>query len=104
MTTKRLDDKDPAEKVVLTFDFSADLDVGETLSGAITVSVSVVRGADPSPAAILNGAAAFDATSKMVLQGVQAGLNDCEYRIKAVAPTTNPKKVLALSGVLPVVG
>ena len=100
----RFEDKDIAEKVVLTFDFSADLAAGETLSGAIVVSVVLARGSDATPANILNGAAAFDATSKMVLQGVQAGLSDCEYRIKAVAPTTNPKKVLALSGVLPVVG
>lgn len=101
--TTNFDNKDIAEKVVLTYDFSAELDAGETLTGAITVSVAVTRGTDASPSAILNGAAAYDGTSKMVLQGVQAGVAGCGYKIKVVAPTTNPKKVLALSGVLPVV-
>lgn len=97
-------EKDPVEKIVLTFDFSGKLEADETLAGAIVVSVSVVRGVDATPAAILNGAAEYDATSKMVLQGVQAGVSGAEYRIKVVVPTTNPKKVLALAGVLPVVG
>lgn len=100
----RLEAKDIAEKVVLTFDFSAELAAGETLTGAIVVTVSVARDTDATPAAILNGAAEYDTTRKMVLQGVQGGVSGAEYRIKAVAPTTNPKKVLALSLVLPVVG
>jgi hypothetical protein len=99
---KTFDDKDSAEKVVLTFDFSADLDVGETLNGAIGVTVSVARGSDATPANILNGAAAYDITSTKVLQGVQGGSAGCGYLIKVVAPTTNVKKVLALSGLLPV--
>ena len=92
------------EKRVLTFDFSDDLDVGETLTGAIVVSVSMEVGTDATPAAILNGAADYDATSKMVLQGVQVLNAGCGYRIKMLVPTTNPKKVLALSGILPVTG
>lgn len=100
---KRFDDIYVGEKAVLTFDFSSELDAGETLTGAITVSVSLARGTDATPANILNGAAAFDATSKMVLQGVQVANASCEYRIKVLAPTTNPKKVLARVGLLPVV-
>lgn len=100
----RFDEKDPAEKIVLTFDFSGKLEADEALTGAIVVSVTLVHGIDANPGAILNGAAEYDATSKAVLQAVQAGVIGAEYRIKVVVPTTNPKKVLALAGVLPVVG
>lgn len=94
--------KDPSEKMVLTFDFSSSLDVGETLSGAITVTVSMQQGSDVTPAAVLNGAASFDATNKMVLQGVQGGIDQRTYLIKVVVGTTNAKKVLALSAAMPV--
>lgn len=91
------------EKRVLSFDFTDDLDAGETISGVVVVSVSVARGNDAAPNAILNGVSAIDATSKIVLQGVQGGIKGAEYLIKVIAPTNNPKKVLVLQAVLPVV-
>ena len=100
----RFDPKDIAEKVVLTFDFTDALATGETLTGTFTVTVAVVSGVDATPLAIINGAAELDATSKMVLQGVQVGVSGVQYRIKVVAPTSNPKKVLAIAAVLPVIG
>lgn len=99
---KRFDDKTSDEKVVATFDFSAALDAGETLTGTIAITVSTYRGTDVTPSAVLNGAASFDATSKMVIQPVKAGSSGCEYSIKAVVQTTNANKVLALTGILPV--
>lgn len=100
--TKRFDSKDPAEKVVLTFDFSDELAAGETLSGPITVSVSVAFGTDPMPGDIINGSAAYDGDQLTVMQPVHGGVNGCDYYIKAVAGTTNPNKTLARAGILPV--
>ena len=53
------DAKDTSEKVVLTFDFSPGLDAGETLQGAIIVTVESSLLPDLTPDAILNGAALF---------------------------------------------
>lgn len=96
-------DKFAEEKLVLTFDFTNGLAAGETLNGVMTVTVSVARGKDAAPNAILNGACQLDATSKKVLQEVQGGIKGTEYLIKAVAPTSNPKKVLVMAAVLPVI-
>jgi hypothetical protein len=96
-------DKYAEEKLVLTFDFTNGLAAGETLNGVMTVSVSVVRGKDSAPNAILNGACQLDVTSKMVLQEVQGGIRGCEYLVKVAAPTSNPKKVLVMAAVLPVI-
>lgn len=100
--TIRLSKKDPAEWVVLTFDFSKGLANGETLAGTIVTTVSVALGIDPSPSSILNGAASFDATNTKVLVPVKLGLNGCDYLVKVVSPTTNAQKVLSLSAIAPV--
>jgi len=116
------DSKDAAEKVVLTFDFSAAattdagaLQSGETLTGTPTVTVSVADGADASPSSVLNGAGAVSSgpittdsgaiipTGQAFLQPVQAGVAGVNYSIKVVATTTNSQKTLARVGVLPVV-
>ena len=88
--------KDPAEKVVLTFDFTSELATGETLV-APSISVSVSQGADISPSAMLNGSPTLDATSKMVLQPVQAGIANVDYVFKVSSATTNTTSVASLS-------
>lgn len=100
---KFLHPKIAQEKLMLTFDFSKGLAVDETLQGAVTVIVSVVRGKDNAPASMINGAAQLDATTKMVLQPIQGGMKGNEYSIRVVAPTTNPLKVLAMDALLEVV-
>jgi hypothetical protein len=90
------------EKRVLTFDFTADLETGETLVGPATVSATIARGKDATPASIINGVAVLDATNKMVLQGVQGGTPGAEYKIKVIIATTNAKKVLVGEAILPV--
>lgn len=95
------DIKDPAESVVLTFDFSDELATGETLTGAPTVSIVAQRGEASS---MLNGAAAVDAAGKKVLQAVQGGTDGGMYVLKAICQTTNAKKILARKGQLPVEG
>lgn len=101
--TQYFDTKEANEKVVLTFDFSAELVAGETLTGAITRAISMQSGVDASPTSLWNGAAQFDASSKAVLQAVQAGLVGRQYLIKMTVGTTNPSKTLTRSGILPVV-
>jgi len=98
----RVDSIDPAEKVVLTFDFSGGLDTGETLTGSASPTVAMQLGTDPTPASVLNGSAAFDASRKKVLVPVQGGLPDCDYAIKVVVPTSNAQKTLALVAILPI--
>ena len=91
--------KDPAEKVVLTFDFTAELITGETLSGTPTVTVSA-NGVDSTPSSVLNGAAFFDATNKMVLQPIKDGIADVDYTFRVTSATSNAQKVLTRAGIL----
>ena len=96
-------EKIASEKLVLPFDFTNGLDTGETVIGPITVNIQVSRGKDATPGAMLNGPAVIDATSKIVFQGVQGGVIGTDYQIEVIAPTSNPKKVLAIKAVLPVI-
>ena len=98
----RFDIKDIAEKVVLTFDFSAGLAVGETITSVQSTLVSVLVGRDAAPQSILNGSANIDGTGTLVFVPVQNGIDGCDYTIKAVCVTSNASKILALSAILPV--
>mgnify|MGYP000947894944 CR=1 FL=1 len=98
----RVDPIDPAESVVLTFDFAPALETGETLAGAISTSVSMALGTDATPDRVLNGAAVFAAGNTSVLVPVKGGLVDRDYAIKVVVGTSNPAKVLALVAHLPI--
>ena len=98
----RIDAIDPAEQVVITFDFAAALDAGETLSGDVATTVTAVLGSDAAPASILNGVATYDSTSTRVLLPVRGGLPDHDYAIKVVCATSNAQKVLALVAHLPI--
>ena len=102
MTTPRFRSKDASESRVLAFDFSADLDTGETLTGSPDVTVHLALGPDANPSAILAGGNAFDTAHKMFLVPVTGGTQGTEYLIKVVSNTSNAAKRLALSGVLPV--
>lgn len=98
----RIDAIDPAEAVVLTFDFSSALDAGETLTGTIATSVTTLLGVDAAPSNVLNGVPTFGVGAKTVLVPVKGGLLDRDYAIKVVVGTSNPSKVLALVAHLPV--
>lgn len=69
--------KDPVEKVVVTFDFSA-------ISGTISNPVVTVnrKGYDVSIAAMLSGSASI--VNNTVLQMIQGGENGQEYDIRCV--------------------
>ena len=94
--------KDPGESVVLSFDMSADLPTGVTLTGVPNVTVSVLEGTDPSPSSILNGGSSLDSSLTMVLQPVFGGVSGTLYEVKATCNTTQSTIVLVLAGALPV--
>ena len=102
-TSNRFDAKDPSEKRVLTFDFSADLVPGETITGTPVVAISVVGGGtDPSPTAVLAGGNSFDTAHVLYYVPVTGGLSGVDYDIVVKAATTTSSKTLALGGILPV--
>ena len=101
-TSNRFEAKDPWELQILTFDFSAGLATGETLTGIPTITVTTVYGTDASPSSILAGANTFDTTSTKYLVPVKGGLDGCDYDIVVDCLTTTPSKTLSLGGILPV--
>jgi hypothetical protein len=98
----RIDQIDPAESAVITFDFSPALDSGETLQGVITTTVTTIYGDDVAANAVLNGVSLFANSQTAVLVPVRGGKVDCDYAIKVIVGTTNPYKKLALIALLPV--
>lgn len=96
MLIDRFENKLAAEKLVLAFEFGAELDAGESLSGTPTVAVTVIYGVDASPEAILNGSPAIVGSD--VLLPVKAGVAGVDYRILVTSETTNPNKLLARVG------
>lgn len=73
------DPKDPAESVVLEFDFSGELDA---ITGA-SVVVSVAAGIDPLAADVLDGA--HQIAGRSVLQRFHGGVSGARYKFRAVA-------------------
>jgi hypothetical protein len=75
--------KDPAESIVVTFDFT-------TISGVTTVStpvidVSVVKGTDAAPSALKSGSASVQGAK--VLQRIVGGVDGCVYELHCQADT-----------------
>lgn len=101
-TSNKFDIKDPGESRTLTFDLSLDLAAGETLVSVTGTTVTVVSGTDPSPTAILNGAASIDSSQTKALVPVKGGLDEVDYDVKVTVTTTNSTKVLVGAGILPV--
>lgn len=95
--TKTLDAKDVAEVDVITFDYSAELGDGETLSSAV-VTVEVYEGADPAFGDMIDGAPQI--SGAYVLQQMKAGVANVTYLWRCVATTS--LRVLTLSGYIPV--
>ena len=111
--------KNPLATRTATMSAASNLDVGETLTGINNVSVALVEGIDPNPAAIIAAtptpainAVAITVDTKsgpvsiaagMAVQLVLVGGNDgAKYLITAECSTSNPDKILALTAILPV--
>lgn len=99
---ERLPALDPSEARVLTFDFSADLANGETLSGLPSVTVTVEAGTDANPNGIVQQKSVDSDTHTTVLVAVDNLTDGVDYHIKVECATTNSQKALALAAILPV--
>lgn len=104
--------KDPGEEVTLTFDGSAMLASGETLTGTPTVSIATTVGTDSTPSLVIAGVIINSAPLTMLngktiavgcaVQGVcSAGTFASQYWIRVTCPTSNPNKTLVLKATLP---
>ncbi|MBL8396140.1 MAG: hypothetical protein JNK99_15575 [Candidatus Accumulibacter sp.] len=91
--------KDPAEKLICSFDFSPELDSGETIDHA-TLSVTLLSGGDANPSALLDGAPQI-AGGSVVLHAFQGGVDGANYRFRCLA-TLSSGRILALAATLPV--
>lgn len=98
---KSFPNKAPAEKLVLTYDFTNELTGDEFLTGEVNVNITLLRGVDANPGAMRNGEPQVE--NKRVLLPIKGGLNNCIYQVEVVAVTNNPLKVLSLAAELPIV-
>lgn len=102
--TPRFMCKDPIERVVLTFDFSAVLAPDESLDGPITLTIAATSGTDVNPRDLFDGYPAYDMTKRRILQPIKGGISGRDYFVKVAAATSNKQKSLALAALLPVRG
>ena len=77
--TTRFTDKEPADVVTLSFDFTADAD---SVSAPL-VSIDLVSGTDPDPGLMLIGAPTV--AGAIVYQRVQGGVNGALYSLQCLA-------------------
>lgn len=82
-----------------TFDFTAEVDAGESIFSAV-VSVSLLAGTDATPSALLTGSPVIAAGT--VLQPFHAGVDGVTYTLRCVATLTPTGRVLVLAANLPV--
>lgn len=87
------------ERVTAEFDFSKDLEPGDSVV-SVQMLVTTVRGVDALPAAVLFGAATIKGAR--VFQQLQGGVANCSYRVESRVTTAN-NNLLLLARVLPVV-
>lgn len=91
--------KDPAETLVATFDYSADLDAGETIASA-TLACSLLSGTDTNPSAVLSGTPTID--DGTVLQRFTGGVEGATYTLRCAVTLTPSGRVLVLAATLPI--
>lgn len=91
------DEKDPAEHVTITFDYSQELGLESIV--AASVLVIVLHGIDPSPLSMLNSAPSI--IGAQVLQAIKGGISGVQYEFKCTI-TTSGGRILTLGGPLSV--
>lgn len=106
--------KNPDETFVLTFDATPDLANGETLAEITGTVVTLAYGTDPDPSDILAtpiiNAAAVTIPGKIITVAAKCGVQvvasggflSTGYQIAITCTTSNPDKILTLTGMLPV--
>lgn len=95
MATKQISSKDPAETILVVFDFSELLTVIDSIVG---VSIALKSGADTNASGMLQGEPQFDGTK--VMQLIKGGVNGASYKLRAEV-ATGPEQFV-LTGILPV--
>lgn len=89
-----LPEKDPAESVVIEFDYTGEL----TTIDSAAVSVTPINGDDPASASMLDGVPQISGAA--VLQRVKLGVDKLNYKLRCEATTGSDIRVRA--AVLPV--
>lgn len=88
--------KGPAEVVPLSFDFTADIATGATVA-VISVTATVVSGADASPSNLLQGAAVV--TGATVVQWIKAGVSGVSYAVQCLVSASDGQTLALTSRV-----
>lgn len=100
MSRKTLDPKDPAEVIVLTWDYTAALDATETITGAQT-STALLSGADDAPIDLtLSGSPII--AGGLIKQAVTGGQAGATYLVRCQATLAPSGRILVLAATLPV--
>lgn len=89
-----LPEKDPAESVVVEFDFYGEL----TAPTIATLSVTPINGADPAAASMLDGS--YQISGASVLQRIKLGVDKLNYKLRCEAAQGGDVRVRA--AILPV--
>lgn len=95
----RFPTKHPEEELPVTFDFTKDLETGETVASVVEIDVTVVYGSDENPADILYGSPSV--VTPRVAHWVTGGLDQTDYLLEVTVETSMARKLTAQC-VLPV--
>lgn len=101
MSRKTLDPKDPAEVIVLTWDYTAALDATETITGAQT-STALISGADDAPIDLTLSGSPIIAGGGLIKQAVTGGQAGANYLVRCQATLAPSGRILVLAATLPV--
>ncbi len=91
--------KDPAERLVATFDYHEEIDDGETIASA-TLTCTLLSGTDVNPDAVLYGTPTI--AGGAVLQFFSGGVDGAVYILRCQATLSPTGRVLVLAATLPV--
>jgi hypothetical protein len=97
--TQNLSSKDPAEIIVLSFDFTAALEAGETISGCTVTATDTMRNEDASSTMLVDDP--VRSGDPIVKQKVAGGVDGHSYIMRAEVDLSSGRR-LAESGVLSV--
>jgi hypothetical protein len=87
-----VEQKDPAEKITLTFPFARELNGATITPSSQVVTVALTGGTDANPNAVLNGAAQISGSN--VLQGMKDGVNGCSYHFRGQVDLSDGRRLV----------
>jgi hypothetical protein len=86
--------KDPAETVILTFNYQPALSPSEYLVSVNTPTVTVIAGEDPNPQDLIAGLVALGVTGFTAQVPVHGGLLGVSYRISVLVSTSEQQELI----------